>query len=154
MDISTLIDQKDSLHRYGLLAERLPDGSLRANVPHLKHHSSGFDCGYGGSGPADLALSVLHSLLPPVSKEEEKAQHDLPISEFYRVLDDPTRWTTEMGLRDKVRVNNLAWLLHQKFKEEFIAKMPESGGHISIELIMSWIAKEKEAFLQQRQRGQ
>lgn len=33
-------------------------------IPHVVHHSpSGFDVGFGGAGPADLALSILHDCL-------------------------------------------------------------------------------------------
>lgn len=38
-------------------------GEAHASVPHAMRHSpSGLEWGYGGSGPADLALSVLRSL--------------------------------------------------------------------------------------------
>ena len=39
------------------------DGTARASVPHVVRHSpSGIEWGYGGSGPADLARSVLVAL--------------------------------------------------------------------------------------------
>ena len=43
-----------------LVCERGPDGKPRTNAPRLVvHHSpAGFEFGYGGSGPADLALNV------------------------------------------------------------------------------------------------
>jgi len=43
------------------------DGSgAHANVPHrvVYHSPTGFEWGYGGSGPADLALNVLASIVP------------------------------------------------------------------------------------------
>lgn len=50
----------------GLVCVRLADWRLACNVPHVVvHHSpDGFECGYGGSGPAELALNVLDALLP------------------------------------------------------------------------------------------
>lgn len=40
------------------------NGYATANVPHIiKYHSpSGFEWGYGGSGPADLALNILYAI--------------------------------------------------------------------------------------------
>lgn len=140
MDLVNLIDQENSLSRFGLLVERLPDGTLRANVAHVRHHSpTGFECGYRGSGPADLALSVLHALLPPLAPEDENRQYELPSAELEAALDDPARWSETLG-PDRVRVSCLAYSLHQEFKEEFIATMPREGGHIPIEVIQSWIA--------------
>lgn len=44
-----------------LILQRGPDGSAQTNVVHRKiwHSPTGFEWGYGGSGPADLALNVL-----------------------------------------------------------------------------------------------
>ncbi|OZC01182.1 hypothetical protein BSZ36_18705 [Rubricoccus marinus] len=42
---------------------RTCDGEAHASVPHAVRHSpTGIEWGYGGSGPADLARSVLLSL--------------------------------------------------------------------------------------------
>lgn len=40
------------------------NGYATANVPHaIKYHSpTGFEWGYGGSGPADLALNILYAV--------------------------------------------------------------------------------------------
>lgn len=56
------------------IPEHVPDVILRrdgagnalANIPHkLVYHSpTGFEFGYGGSGPADLALNILAQVLP------------------------------------------------------------------------------------------
>ena len=43
---------------------RTAEGEARASVPHSARHSpTGIEWGYGGSGPADLALSVLLALV-------------------------------------------------------------------------------------------
>ena len=43
---------------------RTLEGEAHASVPHAARHSpTGIEWGYGGSGPADLALSVLLSLV-------------------------------------------------------------------------------------------
>lgn len=58
--------------------ERAPDGTVRVSVeqdgvPRLLHHLSrhdpdGFDYGYDGSGPADLARAILSDYLGYVPK--------------------------------------------------------------------------------------
>lgn len=55
------------------IAERDADGTVQAwvdeqgdyyQLPHLVHHSpTGFEYGYGGSGPADLARSIVGDFL-------------------------------------------------------------------------------------------
>ncbi|CAB3754173.1 DUF6166 domain-containing protein [Paraburkholderia humisilvae] len=83
MNFAALLDTTDSLCRHGLIVERVTNDSIRANVPHVRLHSpTGYECGYPGSGPADLALSVLHALLPPPSPEEEEKQYELAGTAF------------------------------------------------------------------------
>lgn len=40
------------------------NGYVKTNVPHaiVRHSPAGFDWGYGGSGPSDLALNVLFAV--------------------------------------------------------------------------------------------
>ncbi|OZC01498.1 hypothetical protein BSZ36_17310 [Rubricoccus marinus] len=43
---------------------RTLEGEAHVSVPHVARHSpTGFEWGYGGSGPADLARSILLALL-------------------------------------------------------------------------------------------
>jgi hypothetical protein len=53
---------------------RLPDGRATATVPHrIKYHSpTGFEWGYAGSGPADLALNILSCF---VDQDKARAWH-------------------------------------------------------------------------------
>lgn len=101
----------------GLVCRRLSDGRLACNVPHVVvwHSPSGFDCGYGGSGPAELALNVLHQLVPPVVGQEFSG----------------------MG---GVGVDCRAEDMHHQFMWDFIDKMPKDGGRVPIEDINQWIA--------------
>lgn len=84
------------------------DGYLVPVVSGVEHewvyHSpTGFEWGYSGSGPAELALNIL-----------------------IKFVDRET-----------------AFRLHQKFKEEFIAPMPEEGGEIYHKDILKWIEENK-----------
>lgn len=47
-----------------VILKRMNDGTALANIPHkyVKHSPTGFEWGYGGSGPADLARNILIQL--------------------------------------------------------------------------------------------
>lgn len=76
-------------------------GRARTNVQQtIVHHSpDGFEWGYYGSGPTDLALNIL------VQYVDVK----------------------------------LAMLYHEKFRNDFIAKMPREGGIIKSSKILEWL---------------
>lgn len=92
---------------------------VRTNVPHLVvHHSpSGFEFGYAGSGPADLALNVCQWYLNSIGYRGEKSQ-----------CFDGHCWS-------------LAWVLHQDFKRDFIASAPHEGTVIPFNQIKYWFDK-------------
>lgn len=93
------------------------DGTLQASVAHLAHHSpAGFECGYGGSGPADLALSILAAFVP--------ARAGVATERLYK----------------GARCSRFAWMHHQQFKWAFIATLPKEGGVIRALDIREWIA--------------
>ncbi len=81
---------------------------VQTNVPWsvIWHSPSGFEWGYGGSGPADLALNILNLFEPPgTDGEEPEACFDGEAS-------------------------RTALVLHQEFKEDFLAGLPDGGGTI------------------------
>lgn len=86
------------------------------NIPHLVvHHSpDGFEFGYGGSGPADLALNICQLYLNIVSYRGRK-------SKCY----DGNCWT-------------LAYTLHQDFKNAFLVDVPRKGTRVPFEQIAAW----------------
>lgn len=82
---------------------RVVDGEqVVEGVEHVlvKHSPTGFAWGYGGSGPAELALNILYAV------------------------------TGDEQLSDR---------LHQSFKWDFIATMPEEGGIIRIDDVKEWL---------------
>ncbi|MDF2758575.1 MAG: hypothetical protein K0S99_1207 [Thermomicrobiales bacterium] len=101
----------------GVTCWRAPDGTARSSIPqrHVHYAPKGFDWGFGGSGPADLALNVL-ALFLPLAVE-----------------------ATGVALRDGSSVSEAAWALHQAFKYDLIATLPRAGGHISTKTIRAWI---------------
>lgn len=101
-----------------IILERRPDGCW-TNVPRLvRHHSpTGYEWGYGGSGPSDLALNIIENVL---------------------------RMTNHIGattgpMWDKSYVYQLASTLHQSFKWEFLANLPREGGRIYTNDVILWI---------------
>lgn len=101
----------------GIIMERADDGSVVTNVPHLVvHHSpTGFSFGYGGSGPADLALNIVEVMLRKMDYQGEKM----------RCFDG--------------RCFELAYRLHQEFKWEFVATARGRGAAIPYETVEAWI---------------
>lgn len=96
---------------------RRDETGVHTNVPHLCwHHSpTGFEFGYGGSGPADLALNILEYLLREVAYTGERTH--VHHGSCYA----------------------LAWALHQHFKFQFIASSPYEGCTISYLDLMAWL---------------
>lgn len=81
---------------------------VRTNVPHLvvQHSPTGFEFGYAGSGPADLALNVCQWYLNHIGYKGEKTE-----------CFDGICWS-------------LAFVLHQNFKRDFIANARREGTSI------------------------
>lgn len=99
-----------------LAIRRLEDGRVATNVPWIliDHSPTGFEFGYGGSGPADLALNIAHQailgLLP-------QAKHNVvalfgPKGDF------------------KQTCSREAYAIHQDLKWHFIAPLDQNGAHL------------------------
>ena len=101
----------------GVTCWRAPDGTARSSIPqrHVHYAPMGVDWGFGGSGPADLALNVLALFLPLAAE------------------------ATGVVLRDGSSVSEAAWALHHAFKYDLIATLPRAGGHITANAIRAWI---------------
>ena len=107
---------------------RESDGRLHANVPHsvIWHSPDGFECGYEGSGPADLALNILNAFVPPgrpIDYEREEVERD----------DEPEKCWKGVASRFACRH-------HQEFKRQFIGRMDKQGGRLEAKQISDWIA--------------
>lgn len=92
-------------------------GQTATNVPHhVVHHSpDGYEWGYGGSGPADLALNIVESILHHLGWIGQRTEcHDGSCFE-------------------------LAWMLHQPFKWLFIAPASKEGALIPWDNAETWV---------------
>jgi hypothetical protein len=96
-------DRSPSRDSAPVLAIRLwrdPDGTARMSCPHVVRHSpTGPEWGYGGSGPADCARSILLALTDEATADAH----------------------------------------YQAFKDEVVARVPESGALISRAAVLAWL---------------
>lgn len=96
---------------------------IRRTLKHCVVHSpTGFETGYGGSGPADLALSILadHFGVPAARVE---------------------RWAFSLATRKKDTAASQVWDLHQAFKRDFICASHLGAGQtytINEQAIIAW----------------
>lgn len=100
-------------------------GGCTTNVPHtvIWHSPTGFEWGYGGSGPADLALNILNAFVPPGTDGVEP-------------------WEINSVGNKRGICSATAGRLHQDFKRDFIAGMPREGGTIPAQEIRDWIERQ------------
>jgi hypothetical protein len=85
-------------------------GTLTPLRHHVRHSPTGFECGYYGSGPADLARCILIDHLQPPAIGMA---------------------STETGRRVE--------RLYQDFKAEVVAELDRSGFDLSAEKIDEWL---------------
>ncbi len=95
---------------------------VNTNVPWsvISHSPDGFNWGYNGSGPADLALNILNAFVPPGTDGHEAVDC----------------W--------KGQCSQTAWDLHRDFKNFFLAQLPVDGGMILAQTIEYWIKERRE----------
>jgi Family of unknown function (DUF6166) len=90
-------------------------------LPHVVRHSpTGYEWGYSGSGPADLALSIVCDVLGYKGRGQ---------------------WAFELVDEDGVAV--MPEPPYQRFKERYIAPLPRDGGwRISADVVTTFLVAE------------
>lgn len=109
---------------------------VRTNVPHLveNHSPGGFEFGYGGSGPADLALNAAMVVLNLVANEEN------------------AELTGEVEMEKGV-VSRPVFNSYQEFKDRFVAPVPREGAKVPWEELREWavgVLRQEDAAFPQR----
>ena len=122
------------------------NGTVACSIPHhhVHHSPTGFEIGYGGSGPADLALNILALAIgppPDPGPEPSEDSDDGDTREAWAAIND-----RRVKLYDDSYVHADAWDLHQAFKWDLIATMPRAGGTIAGALIEAWITAKQAQF--------
>lgn len=83
-------------------------GQVRVPLPHVAVHSpTGLEIGYGGSGPADLALSIL--------------------ADLFRLPRAASAWRQPRGLAAEI------WCLHHPFKARWLAAALAPGQSLELD---------------------
>lgn len=107
------------MREHGLQLIRSVSGAVCYNTPHYcVHHSpTGYNFGYAGSGPSDLALNTVEHLLHLMGYKGKRIT-DLFDGSCFRA----------------------AWKLHQLFKDKFIATISrKEGGCVPYQDMVDWI---------------
>jgi len=103
----------------GLVVMRDRHGEVWSNVPWLvvEHSPAGFEYGYHGSGPSDLALNLTQALL-------ERMGYDGPKVKLFQG-----------------ECFEFAWMIHHEIKREWIATIPHDAEHATVPVgpIIEWI---------------
>lgn len=94
------------------------------NVPHIvgRHSPNGYEWGYGGSGPSELALNICEYYVRILKNEG------------YAV--GSTHENRQPGFG---HVHNATELVYQDFKRDFIAGIDRAGGTIPANEIVGWL---------------
>ena len=143
---TSILDHKDYWDEYlplpiqdhGLVMRRDPSGELRSTrcgtfVSTVPRGPSpdGFEFGYGGSGPSDLALNAVEHLIQTLAEEG--------------VIDSPSDYYTEGdGDVQKGQVSKVAFQLARAFKAKFVAPVSQSGGAVEYGVLKTWLLKQLE----------
>ena len=145
-DFSALIEERHTIGRLGLLAERGAAG-VCANVRHVVHHApAGMDFGYAGPGPSDLALSALCALISPPDPCDEIRLDLLPEPSRPRAAANDRLWS--MTTSGGERISRLAWRLHQSFETTFVMTMKGDVGYVPLDIMDSWIEVQSRALIE------
>jgi hypothetical protein len=102
----------------GVILKRDEVGVGTNGQHHVVVHSpTGFEWGYAGSGPADLALNIVQTLLNERGYTGQR-------------VDCYQGWCWDK-----------AWQLHQDLKFDIIARVPHEGATIPYELLSNWLTE-------------
>ncbi len=124
-----------------VVTETATRGLQREPLKHRVIHSpNGFEWGYEGSGPADLALSIMADWLGEDPTPKELSQGRLEITD--EMFKAATSEDEIQGLIDRASL----WCVryHQKFKHDFVAKMDKETWKLEGGEIAAWVKKEQD----------
>ena len=116
LDEAIIEGWRDPMGEVHVVIDRLIP-ARRTPLRHVVHHSpDGFEWGYDGSGPADLALSILVAVIGPE-----------PTTAIFR---------RAIGKR--------AWDLHLSFKSDFVQAFAKRHWLITAGAVRAWIKEQRE----------
>lgn len=114
-------------------------GPQREDLKHLVLHSpDGFEWGYYGSGPSDLALAILADFFgeQPTDRELRQGHFDVKEEEFLEA--DKTSTIAELMERKRLQCSRY----HQPFKEAFVAKFEKDAWKLEEKTVRRWVEEQ------------
>ncbi len=131
------------------------DGNMRAPLRHriVYHSPSGFEWGYAGSGPSDLALNILADVAgwsgmwggPSPGLDTGRCTCGAPIwrseqdDTWVHDTDDESIYDHEPTLGTGRMLPKWVFGLHQQFKFDVIANADREGFRLDEDMILSWL---------------
>lgn len=111
---------------------------------HVDHSPSGWEWGYGGSGPSDYALNILATFIGPAP---EALPQPTPGDDEWISDEEWDAWVDHqeqrVELHDGTFVHADVYRLHHEFKFAFVASLPREGGTIPGAEIRRWIEEHR-----------
>lgn len=108
----------------GFTSQGQQNSSIACNVAWSVFAGSiGYEWGYGGSGPHELAMNILNQFVPPGTDGFKPCKVDTP-------------W---WGERSQTFASKTAVCLVGEFKATFLEKLPLQGGVIEGQVIQEWL---------------
>ena len=106
----------------------------------IRNHSpSGFNWGYGGSGPAQLALAILADFLGPIPIPEICPYCEQPMQADGTCSAHPSSCGYDFNKEDKWKNIQGQCVHYQDFKREVIAHLPRERFELTSNDIERWV---------------
>jgi hypothetical protein len=114
-------------------------GLQREPLKHVMIHSpDGFEWGYNGSGPADLALSILADFFGenPTPGELRQGRHTITVEDWAGANTEPE--VAELMEQKRLKCSRY----HQPFKEAFVAKFAKESWTLEEGTVRRWVEEQ------------
>lgn len=115
---------------------------LALRLDLFNHSPTGFECGYGGSGPAQLALAILADLIGPAEPPCECAYCGSK-------MNGKACSEAECGWDFREEEHKFAVRFHQDFKRDVVARLPHEQDPVGpcfvlrSPVLMDWVEARK-----------
>lgn len=138
----------DRLRRGSVTVEVVEDGTRRPLRHVCRHSPDGFEWGYGGSGPADLARSILVEIMGKAALCEvcegsswlryaaDETEADRPATPEEIAAGDRGENVSRCYACD----GGIVGLPYQSFKSAFVARFPMEGFVLPAAEVEAWLA--------------
>jgi hypothetical protein len=118
-----------------------PPGHYKPLPHHIHHSPAGFNCGYNGNGPRDLALSLLTDVVLAAQERNLATPSVDRHAQSHDSLSSDTTPTNSAAPPDTGRHNSPKPLPYLNFAEQIVAQLPpDKSWTLSRHEITQWLA--------------